>query len=164
MAMSLYCLIMDATFTKTQSGLIPANTESEEWYNSVKSGSIVTGKFSKKQNSAFHRKMFALLKLGFENWKQPEVMVEVGGRSILPEKEFVRFRKDITILAGFYHTVFRVDGSFRIEADSLSYDKMSPEKREAIYSKFIDVLLKNVYQDLNSDDVDKLVEAYLPFA
>ncbi len=154
---------MKATFTKTQSGLVPADTESEEWYGKLKSGRIVTGTFTMKQNSAFHRKMFALLHLGFENWKQPEILITVAGKHVLPEKNFVRFRKDITILAGFYHTVFRLDGSFRIEADSLSFDKMSPEKREEIYSKFIDVLLANVYENLTESDVNKLVEAYLAF-
>lgn len=156
---------MKATFRKTQTGLMPANNEGQDFYSKVKNGGLVTAEFKKKQNSAFHAKMFALLDLGFTNWKQPAVEVSVGGKIIVPEKDFERFRKDLTILAGFYHVVFRVDGSYRIEADSLSYDKMPPEKREKIYSKFIDVLLKNVYgAELTVEDMNKMVDAYLTFA
>ena len=154
---------MKATFKKTDEGLIPADSKGQEFYEKVKIGDIVCGEFTKKQNAAFHSKMFALLNVGFDNWKQPEIEITLAGKKVVPEKNFERFRKDLTILAGFYHTVFRVDGSYRVEADSLSYDKMTPEKREAIYSKFIDVLLKSVYEGLKREDIDKLTETYLAF-
>jgi hypothetical protein len=151
-------------FTKTQTGLMPADAEAEEWYNKLKAGAVVSGDFKKTQNAKFHRKMFALLKLGFDNWQQPEVKVSICGENVVPNKSFLRFRKDLTILAGFYHVVFRVDGSHRIEANSLSFAKMSAEEREEIFSKFIDVLIVNVYgAEMTDEKIRLMVGDYLHF-
>lgn len=155
---------MKLQFTRVMNALTPMGEDAQGWLNKIKAGGVVTAEFRVKQNSAFHKKMFALLKVGFDNWKQPEVEVEVGKRKVHPEKNFTRFRKDLTILAGYYDVVFRLDGSHRIEAQSLSFDSMPPEDRENIYSKFIDVLLANVYQGYSREDVDKMVETYLAFA
>ena len=155
---------MKASFTKTQAGLIPADVESFEWLSKVKAGDMVQGVFTKKQNAAFHRKMFALLHLGFENWEPGVVQVKIAGEPIAPQKSFTRFRNDVTILAGYYIVVERLDGTTRIEAKSLSFDRMSAEEREDIYSKFIDVLLANIYQSLDRKKVDELVEKYIGFA
>ena len=156
---------MKQTFLKSQTGLTPADQQAKEWFDSVPAGKMVSGDFTKKQNPAFHRKMFALLQVGYENWQQPELEVMVGGRTVTPEKNFDRFRRDLTILAGFYHVVYRLDGSFRIEADSLSFDRMPADERERVYSKFIDLLIANVYGgQITEDDMHKIVETYLAFA
>lgn len=156
---------MKISFVKTISGLVPASPEDVAWYEKLQPGEVCTGEFRRKQNSAFHRKMMALITVGFNNWKQAPIEVSVGGKTVIPEKNFDRFRKDLTILAGFYHITYRLDGSYRVEADSLSYDKMPPEDREKIYSKFIDVLLANVYGgEITSVDMENIVNAYLAFA
>ena len=154
---------MNGLFRKTQTGLLPANQETEDWFRKVKSGNMVAGKFTKKQNSAFHAKMFALLSLGFENWEPAEVEVSIAGKPVVPEKNFDRFRKDLTILAGFYDVVVRLDGETRIEAKSLAFDRMTPDDRESIYSKFIDILLQNIYTGMDRAHVDKMVDQYLNF-
>jgi len=152
---------MEAILTKTLNGFVPATPETQEWANKVKTGGIVKGKFTQTRNAAFHRKYFALLNIAFDHWEPGELDTKYGK----PEKNFDRFRKDIAILSGFYELVFRVDGSYRVQAKSISFASMSQEEFEQLYSKTIDVLLKQVYNyKLSGEEMDELVEQYLLFA
>lgn len=152
-------------FMKSATGLVPMSQEATDWYNKLPAGNIVTGKFAKKQNAQFHRKMFALLNLGFDNWQQPPVPVDIAGNQVVPEKNFDRFRKDVTILAGFFHVVYRLDGTSRIEADSLAFDKMPAEDREECFQKMLTVLLANVYGGQVSEaQMDNMINQYLSYA
>lgn len=50
--------------------LIPANPETSEILQSkIKLGAVLVAKFRQPRNSAFHRRFFALLNLGFEYWE-----------------------------------------------------------------------------------------------
>ena len=82
----------------------------------------------------------------------------------MPTKNFDRFRADLTILAGFYDTTVRLDGSVRVEPRSISFAKMSAEEFSDLYSRTIDVLIKHVYkQDMNPEKLNQVVESYLRF-
>ena len=89
----------------------------------------------------FTKKWFALLKIGYDNWEPGEINSQYG----TPEKNFERFRKDVTILAGYYSIVVRLDGTTRVEADSVSFGSMDESQFSELYSKTIDVLLRRVY-------------------
>jgi hypothetical protein len=139
---------------KTTSGLSPCDNLSEEELNKFKLGTLVLCKISKKQNAAFHRKLFALFTVGFKYWVPGEISCKYGK----PEKNFNQFRKDCTILAGYFDINHRLDGTFRVEAKSLSFDSMSQEEREGVYSALIDVLLKNIFEGYTEQDVIQMIE------
>jgi hypothetical protein len=152
---------MKLNFIKVPNGLAPADPEAEERLKKIKNGKFIEGEFKQKRNYQFHKKWFALLSIAFDNWEAPE-LDSIHGK---PEKSFDRFRKDIVILCGHYTQVVRLDGTIRVEADSVSFGAMSPEEFEKLYNQTITVLLKNVWNNtLNKDDVDKMVETYLQFA
>lgn len=152
---------MEIVLIKTLNGFIPGEPNTEKWSNKIKVGGAVHGKFSEYRNLAFHRKYFALLNIAYDQWVPGEINSKYGK----PEKNFNRFRKDLTILAGFYTTTIRLDGSPRIEAQSISFAKMEPEEFEKLYSKSIDVLIKYVYKSkMSKEEMEKLVEQYLQFA
>ena len=138
----------------------PAEPETEEWDRKTKIGQWVSGPFSRVRNPAFHRKYFALLNVGFDNWEPPPLTNKVK-----VEKNFNRFRKDIAILCGFYERHFRIDGTVRIEPQSISFAKMDEDTFQELYSKTIDILLKHVYgQDMDRDQLDNIVNQYMSFA
>ncbi len=56
------------------------------------------------RNPKFHRKMFALLSVGFDSWEPDRKRFNYNGRPI--EKNFERFREQVLILAGHYDQVF----------------------------------------------------------
>ena len=152
---------MKAYLSKTMTGFAPADEATAEWHRKMKLGQVVQGKYTKVRNYAFLRKYFALLNLGFENWNPGEINSKFG----VPEKNFERFRADVTILAGHYDVTIRIDGSTRIEPKSVSFANMNEEIFEKLYSATIDVLLKFVYKkDMDAEKLNQLVEQILLFA
>jgi hypothetical protein len=131
---------MKAYFTKTFYGLAPADESSRQWFEKLKAGETVKVEVNRVRNYRFLKKYFALLNIAFENWEPGEVSSKYGK----PEKNFDRFRADITILSGYFDTTVRLDGSVRIEPKSISFTQMSEEEFEQLYSKTIDLLVKHV--------------------
>ena len=131
---------MKINLIRTFSGLAPNDANAEEFLKKKKLGSILSADVKEIRNYAFHKKLFALLNLGFEYFEPGEVSSKYG----VPEKQFERFRKDVIILAGYHHTVIRLDGTVRVEADSISFAKMEQETFDGLYSAVLDVLLKRI--------------------
>ncbi len=151
---------MDVTLTKTRAGYVPGDPEAEEWDKTVKLGNSIRVSVTKIRNILFHRKYMALLNIGFDNWEPGEIDSKHG----TPLKNFDRFRKDIAILCGYYDIVVRLDGTTRPEAKSISFAKMEEDTFSDLYSKTIDVLLKNVYGvDMTEDKLNNIVDQYLGF-
>lgn len=139
-----------------------ANEDAQKLHDKTKLGSDIHADFKQFRNAAFHRKLFALFNLAFDYWQPGEVNSKYG----VPEKNFDRFRKDLTILAGHYHNVIRLDGSVRVEADSLSFGSMDQETFNNLYSNILDVILKRIPQmgEWGADKVNEIVNQVLEFA
>lgn len=152
---------MKVHLSKTQIGLIPVDANAIKWFSKIKIGEVVSADFKRVRSYKFLKKYFALLNLAFDSWEPGEVNSKYGK----PEKNFDRFRADLTILAGYYESTIRLDGSVRIEPKSVSFAKMSEEDFEKLYSATITVLIKHVYgPDMTEGEIRALVEKYLEFA
>jgi hypothetical protein len=155
---------MNVNFVKTAPQTYkPAEPETEEWDRKTKIGQVVSGDFKRVRNPGFHRKYFALLNIGFDNWEPPAI--EGLDADLKIEKNFDRFRKDIIILCGFYERHFRIDGSVRVEPKSISFASMDDAEFQNLYSKTIDILIKHVYGgNMTPEQMDNTVNQYLSFA
>ena len=151
---------MDALLIKTQDGWVPGDSRTSEYHQKCKMGQECRAKMTNMRNAAFHRKMFALFDVAFDMWNPGEIDSKWGA----PEKNFDRFRKDLTILAGYYDVVIRVDGSTRVQAKSISFASMDNDEFEKLYSAVIDVIIKKIIPKYSRDDVDEMVERVLQFA
>lgn len=153
---------MKAQLVKTVSGMLPFGVDSETWYKKKKLGVVVEVETVEVRNPGFHRKFFALLNLGFGYWEPGEVTAQHG----IPEKNFKRFRKDVTILAGYHHTVIRLDGTARVEADSISFARMEQDVFEELYSNVLDVLLNRIpmLKKMGAEETNRAVNKMLEFA
>lgn len=134
--------------------LVPEDSMGAEELEHIANGETVRCQVTKPQNIAFHRKLFALFNVGYKYWQPAEIDCKYGA----PEKTFDQFRKDVTILAGFYEIHHRLDGSFRVDAKSISYGKMSKDEKEKLYSNVINVLLQNIFTGYTEQDVVKMAE------
>ena len=151
---------MKALLTKTYAGLVPSEPKSKDWYDKLKPGEVVSAEVKKVRNLAFHKKYFALMNIAFDNWTPGEINSKYG----TPEKNFDRFRADCTILAGFYETVIRLDGSVRVEPKSISFSNMEEDVFNDLYQRTIDVLIKHVYNSkVSQEEIEKTVQLYLDF-
>lgn len=134
---------MELLLIKQPVGLVPATDEAREWFASRKLGATFVADVREQRNAAFHRKFFALLQYAFGEWSEHAQTIEYKGERVQPD--FERFRKDVTILAGFYRPVANLKGELRIEAESISFGRMDEARFEELYSKVIDVLIRKVF-------------------
>lgn len=146
--------------------LVPCDDEGLEYVKKLSQGKQVKAKITRPRNLQFHRKYFALLNHAFDCFEPSDVEVpqHLSVRGIVPEKNRDRFRKDIAILAGYYHATIRVDGEVRIEADSISFANMDEDTFAELYEKTITVILKHVLKNYSRDDLDLVVDEILGFA
>lgn len=150
----------DIVLMKVPGGaLVPVDQQGIDYLTKLKLGVGVKVKVTKHNNVLFHRKMFALLGLAFDAWDAPPL--EYRGEPIA--KTIEQFREDITILAGFYETSVRLDGSIRFTAKSWSFEKMDDEEKERLYNSIINVVLERILTKYTRDDLDAVVEQLLRF-
>lgn len=145
---------MELYLKKTQIGLVHSDEISAEALEKYRNGSLLLCKIVQPRNQKFHAKFFALLSVGFRYWEPGEIDSKYGQ----PEKNFEQFRKDVTILAGFYTVDTRLDGSVRVNAKSISFAKMSEDEFAELYNKVINVLLKRIFTQFTKEEVIRMAE------
>ena len=154
----------NSVLIKVQGGLAPGDPQTEEFVSKVKLGGAVRGNLTIMQprNAAFHRKFFALLNLAYEYWEPPETDTKWGK----PVKNFENFRKNLTVLAGHGQMVFNIDGTFKMQADSISFGSMDQTTFDALYQNMISVVIKNIsaMEKWGEDKINDVVNKVLEFA
>lgn len=158
---------MELLFRKGQSALLPACEEAEDWLRKKKLGALILVEPREMRNGAFFRKWWALVKLGYDHWSESAPHLEYHGQPVLPE--FERFRKDVTILAGFYRTVANIKGEVRIEPESLRWASMTEERFTKLYDATIQVFLTRIFngkvcQKWNEQQLRDIAAQVLEFA
>lgn len=114
------------------------------------------------RNPRFHRKFFALLQVGFDAWEPPRVRKSWRGLPV--QKNFERFRADVTIAAGYFEQTFNLKGKLQLEPKSIKFSKMEEPEFETLYSAVVDVLLQKVLLSYKGrDELDAIVDRILGF-
>lgn len=149
---------------KSPSGaLIPATEEAGDALKKIKVGTPLSVELRRIRNYKFHKKMFALFKLAFEVW-EPVTPLEYKGLPVA--KDFERFRKDMTILAGFYKPVYNVRGELRLEAESLSFSSMAEDRFEKVFRAVLNVVWNRVLRNAGYEtesEVERVVDELMRF-
>ena len=146
---------MEAYFIKVNGTLIPVNESDREILGKFKVGVPLRVQVTTPRNYEFLKKYFALLNLAFDYWEPDD--------EALGEKNFNRFRSDVTILAGYYEQYIRVDGSLRIEPKSVSFGKMTEDEFTGLYNNTIDALIKYVLPRFTGEELREAVDAIQGF-
>lgn len=112
---------------KTPSGLKPLYDSDYNNYSKIALGEEFEIEYTKKRNSRFHRKFFALLKLAFENqqdYRNLDVM-----------------RKDLIIVAGYYDEhINLITGEVTKVHKSISFSNMGEIEFSEIYEAVKNVI------------------------
>lgn len=150
----------DIYLIKTASGaMVPADSQSAEYLSRQKIGQGFKADITRARNIKFHRKFFALLNYAFDRWEPAEKLYK--GKPVA--KNFNQFRADITILAGYYETAIRMNGTVRVTPKSIAFHRMDEDEFSALYSAVIDVLLQRIFIDQTREDVDNVVNNILAY-
>ncbi|WP_340608059.1 DUF1367 family protein [Xenorhabdus bharatensis] len=148
---------MEIQVVKSPGGIfVPAFEHDLPRLTKFKNGEMYTADIKLTRNPAFHRKMFVFFKFCFEHWS-----ADKAGLDCMDEhSQFTRFRKDLTILAGFYEQTVRLNGEIRTEAKSLSYANMEPDEFERCYSAMINAALRHIFRGCNQITENRLLSFF----
>lgn len=136
---------MEVMLTKGPGGaLVPLDDDEAAKIARIKAGAVVRAEIAQMRNGAFFRKWWVLAKYAFDLWSETVEPIEYRGQKVRPE--FQRFRKDLTIMAGYYNPVFNARGELRLEAKSIAWASMSEEEFDRLYSATIDVVLGKILE------------------
>lgn len=154
-------------FQKGTTGLVPACEEASEWLRKKRLGAIIRVEPKEMRNGAFFKKWFALLEMAYSYWSETVKPIEYRGQPVLPS--FVRFRKDMTILAGYYEAVTNLKGEVRIEAASIAWASMDEDTFGKLYDATIQVLLSKVFngrvcKEWSESELRAVAEQIMSFA
>lgn len=114
-----------------------------------KNGEQYTLEAKLTRNPAFHRKAFALFHFCFQHWAADRAGLEHADEAT----QFDRFRKDLTILAGFYEQTVRLNGDIRTEAKSLAYANMEADEFERCYSALVNAAIRHVFANTRDQNI-----------
>jgi len=143
--------------------LVPFSEEDQEKLRKIKAGAAVRCEIAQMRNPQFHKKFFSLVKFLYDIWAETVEPKEYRGVQVMPS--FERFRKDLIILTGRFTAHYNIRGEVRVEADSISFAKMSQEEFEKLFSETIDIGLSKVINrpDLTPEKVRRLVDQLLQY-
>lgn len=133
---------MEVLCRRVPGGLAPESEDEAEKLRKLKTGASVKVTVTQEVNAKFRRKWWALAKYAFDLWSESMPDMEYRGQEV--QRNFERFRKDLTILAGHFQPVWTVKGEMRVEAKSLSWARMNDEAFEALYSATINAVLAKI--------------------
>ena len=154
---------MKAFFIKRANGHIYAYDEpTKKYIKNRKPGQIITADITRARNYEFHKKAFSLFQYMLDIMPPPEP-IEFRGEMIQPEQNIDSIRKYLTVKAGYYDVIGYPNGSVRVEAQSLSYEKMEPEEFERCYSATIDACLKALPDHWSDAEKDRVANHILKY-
>ena len=133
--------------------LIPFEDDSVKYIYNRNPGDILRCKVVIERNYPFHKKLFSLFKLIHDLLPPPEPIMYKGSL-VQPLNTLDMTRKYLTVKAGFYDVIGTPDGGVRVEAKSLSFNKMNEEEFEKLYSNVIDAALEVLPDTMSKDDIE----------
>ena len=147
---------MKLSMIKSYGGtLVPAGDIESEIMTKFANGEMCEVEIKTTRNPAFHRKMFAFFKFCREYYDCRSVHEFVSNA-----EQHDRFRKDLTILAGFYDVTTRLNGEQRLEAKSLKESNMSPEQFEECYKALVNAAMKHIFKDCGPEIENRLLSFF----
>jgi len=135
---------MKLLLRKYGNALVPVDDAMAEEFNKLKSGQDYEIQTRKSRNPKFHRKFFALIKLGHDN-TQLDMPLD-------------SYRKYITMKAGFFQKFPTRKGEY-IEPISIAFDSMDESEFEEVYNRVLDKIIEDTGAD--KEFVEKELMSFL---
>lgn len=142
---------MKVQMVKLQGGnLAPAFESDQEAMTRFKNFEQYEIEIKLPRNPQFHRKVFEFFQFCFAHWKSDREFMDESG-------QFNLFRKNLTVLAGYYDEYFKINGEVRIEAKSLAYGSMEQTEFEKLYQALIQASMRHIFKNSDQQTYDKLM-------
>jgi len=128
---------------KLHHSLVPVDQTNLELFESLKGNSEYKVTISTPRNLGFHKLFFAFVAETFnmqEHFEDQET-----------------YRKWLVMKAGYFTTIVCPNGNTIFAPESISFSKLDQEGFEALYSKVIDVFLKELGGDMTQDELMRVL-------
>jgi len=132
--MKLFC-------SNTKLGLIPLYPDDLDEKKKLKMGEIYSCEIKLARNYEFHKKFFALCKMGFENSK--EKFIKAPNLDI--------YRKYVIIRSGFVDLVQTPSGIIPFP-QSISFENMDETKFQEVYGGALDFIMEDI--EASKEDIE----------
>lgn len=143
---------MKVMVTKVQGGiLVPMDDHEAEKLKKLKNNEDYEANIPIPINPKFRSKIHVFFKFCFDHWDGNKIHPHC---TELEQRE--RFRKDLTILAGFKVQTIRLDGTFRTEAKSLAFENMEEDEFSECYHAVIQAAMSHVFRTDDESYYNKL--------
>jgi len=113
----------------TIAGLIPLYPSDQDEKKKLRIGGDYECDIKNPRNYEFHKKFFALIRLGHNNTKM-----------LLPENIY---RKIMTMRAGYFET-YDTGKGIHYEPISISFSNMSQDEFQEVYSRVLDKIIEDI--------------------
>ena len=131
--------------------LSPADDIAAEYLTKLKTGEVYPVEVKRSRNPQFHSKVFAFFQFAFNYWRgECEFQEEAA--------QFDSFRKQLTVQAGYYNQVWKLDGlGFTLEAKSLSYGNMDQTEFEEFSVAMQNAAMRTIFQGADDSVIQELM-------
>ena len=142
---------MKINVIKQQGGILqPADDMDAVVLTKFKTGCEYVIEVKLPRNPHFHAKVMTFFRYCFAHWKSDREFMDEKG-------QFDNFRKELTVLAGYRDVYYKLDGSLRVEAKSLSYGSMDELTFQSCYQALIQAAMQNIFTGSDEETYNKLV-------
>ena len=145
---------MKITMIKQAGGaLVPSSEIEQSKMTRFKNDGGYEVEIKQTRNPQFHGKMFVFFNFCFQYW-----CADIHAYEYLDEiEQFESFRKQLTIMAGFKVVTYPIGGGeLLIEAESLSYGNMEPDRFQSCYNANINAAMANIFHCSDREIYNKL--------
>lgn len=141
--------------------LKPVRDQDCEWLSKADNDEYIlcNVKKLKPRNAKFFRKYFAMLNFAYDHFEPEAIETKYG----TPEKSRERFRKDLTVLAGYYNPTYKIDGTLILEAKSIAWNNMEEEEFKAFYTATFNAIAKHIFSHYSADQLKEVEQALWGF-
>lgn len=151
---------MKYQYVKNPGGILaPASEIEAERAKAIPNGTQLPVDYVKTRNYDFHKRVFAFFNFCFQYWSADLT----DSRFQDEHAQFETFRKQLTILAGYYKETVNIrNHKIGYEARSLSYAENDEEQIHEIYSALINAALKHIFPGCKDKNVLNALMEFFP--
>ena len=141
-----------AIFTKTLTGLIPANDDANTALAKIKLGQDVAVTVKKERNLAHHKKYWKLMSMVQENLPD-EIASQLPSSDTV--SDYCKLRN------GYFEIIEMPNDQVLKRPKSISFGSMSQDDFEAFYDAAVDVICRDLIPTMTREDVKSQIDDLL---
>jgi len=147
---------MKLNFRKLVGGVLsPADEMIQEKMQKFKNNELYEVEIKLVRNPKFLSKMFVFFHFAFDHWDAS------NKHPYLDESaQFEMFRQELTAIAGYRDECYRIDGSVKVTAKSLSFGNMDEDEFGDCYHAIVNAAMRTIFKGCDKSVENKIISFF----